>query len=362
MISSIVADEEDLSQNNDAVIQNLMKNSIVVANAVSTVEQDYYFENSFLYDRDGNVISLENQDKDVVFFNCALDSNTLENIDLASSNVTSLDLSSSNIDDACINSLPSTLEYLNLSHCNYITNLNGLGKRCPNIKRLAINNAASLSDLSFIYELPNLEELYITDNAYVTNDILDYLSRKNITTNLSERDIINSQITDNIINNIITEGMTDREKVQAICVYVLELLEYDISTVDESNEMPLTTSLESGKVVCASYAYLTNVLFNKAGITSYKISNGGHCWNMIVLDGNYYYIDTTHMDDDFVNELLLNAFNISKNYMVDPSYTALSSMSSVSSEEADIMLNIIDDVVHGSSNKDIIEKYGSVIL
>ena len=83
---------------------------------------------------------------------------------------------------------------------------------------------------------------------------------------------------------------------------------------------------------------------------------------MIVLDGNYYYIDTTHMDDDFVNELLLNAFNISKNYMVDPSYTALSSMSSVSSEEVDIMLNIIDDVVRGSSNKDIIEKYGSVIL
>ena len=156
-------------------------------------EQDYYFENSFLYDKDGNVISLENEDKDVVFFNCTLDSNTLENIDLASSNVTSLDLSSSNIDDGCINSLPSTLEYLDLSHCNYITNLNGLGKRCPNIKILAINNAASLSDLSFIYELPNLEELYITDNAYVTNDILDYLSSKNITTNLSERDIINSQ-------------------------------------------------------------------------------------------------------------------------------------------------------------------------
>ena len=273
-----------------------------------------------------------------------------------------MNLALSSIDEECIKSLPSTLEYLRLDRCNYLAKLNSLASTCPNLKVISVNNAASLKDLSFIYELKNLEGVYLNDCPYVTQELLDYLAANNITTNLTEDDVINSKKTDEIIKDIISDDMSDREKVKAICLYVLDKLEYAISRVSESNSDPLTTSLGDGKVVCASYAYFTYVLLNKAGIQSYEIATDDHVWNMIVLDGEYYYIDTTGMDGDFINTLLLNIFNISENYMIDPEYTMLSSMSSVSSGETDIIASIVDDVVHGSTNKTLLEKYGGMVL
>ena len=358
-ITTLSASDEESTKNNDEVLAELSKNNIVVANVPSSRAQDYYFEDGFLYDKDGNKILLSEDDRNIVFLDCHLDRETLDNIQLSSSTCTTMDLTLSSIDEECIKSLPSTLEYLRLDRCNYLAKLNSLASTCPNLKVISVNNAASLKDLSFIYELKNLEGVYLNDCPYVTQELLDYLAANNITTNLTEDDVINSKKTDEIIKDIISDDMSDREKVKAICLYVLDKLEYAISRVSESNSDPLTTSLGDGKVVCASYAYFTNVLLNKAGIQSYEIATDDHVWNMIVLDGEYYYIDTTGMDGDFINTLLLNIFNISENYMIDPEYTMLSSMSSVSSGETDI---IADDVVHGSTNKTLLEKYGGMVL
>lgn len=156
--------------------------------------------------------------------------------------------------------------------------------------------------------------------------------------------------------------MSDREKVKAICLYVLDSIEYDITYLDQSNIFPLTCVLDNGKGVCASYAYMTNVLLNKAGIKSFQVIDDSHGWNIIELDGEYYYVDTTNMDGSSINKMLLELFNISKNYMIDPEYTTLSAMSNASSEETIIMANLVDDIIKGSSNKDIFEKYGGMVL
>ncbi len=361
-VTAIIASEETMTQNNDEALNELMNNNIVVANVSSSVLQDYYFANGSLYDKDGNKISLAGVEKGIVFANCRLDKETLDNIDFSLATSTYIDLSYSSIDEEGIKSLPSTVECVRLDYCNYFTNLNSLASVCPNLKIISVNNAASLSDLSFIYELKNLKEIYLNDCPYVTQDLLDYLTANNIATNLTQKDVINSKKTDEIIESIITEDMNDKEKVKAICLYVLDMLEYDISKSSDSNNDPLTMSYEDGKVVCASYAYLTNVLLNKAGIQSYKVTNDDHTWNMIVLDGEYFYVDTTSMDGKFINKLLLYLFNVSRNYMVDPEYTDWSSMSSASSGESDIMSSMIDDIVRGSSNKNIVEKYGGMVL
>ena len=206
--------------------------------------------------------------------------------------------------------------------------------------------------------MSNLKEVNISDSAYITEDLLNYLRDNNITTNISEQDIINSQKIDRIISDIITPNMSDRDKIQAICLYVLNNVEYDVTLSLESNRTPLKCVLENGKGVCASYAYFTNILLNKAGIKSFEIVNDNHGWDIIKLDDKYYYIDTTNMDDSVFYNFLLKILNISKYYMIDTNNTFTTPMSKPKDDKTIIPLSLIEDIQNGWDEKDLFEKYG----
>ncbi len=353
--------DRNLITNNDAILEELNKKAIVVANVKSTVESKHHFKDNYLFDNEGNIVFLNCLDKPIYFVNCNINQKTFQNIQLLSSKTKIISFESVSIDNNFIKYLPNTIEQISLNNCHYITNLNELPKRCPNITCITLRANSSLNDLSFIYELPNLKEIYLYDSAYVTKELLDYLISHNIKTNISEQDIINSETTDNIINSIITPDMSDKKKIQAICLYVLNTVEYDIELSRKSNEQPLTCVLEKGKGVCASYAYLTNILLNKAGIKSFEITNDRHGWNIIKLDDKYYYIDTTNMDDSDFYNFLLKVLNISKYYIIDTEATLTTPMSSPSDETTIIPLSLIEDIQVGRNDKDLIEKYGGYI-
>lgn len=356
------SNKEQNDRNSDA-IKELLKDTILVAETNSDIEQDYYFNDGYLYDKNGNLFSLDGEERSISFFSCNIDNDVLDNIDLVKSKTKSLSLDYSNVDDGCIDYFPSTLEELSLRKCLYITNLNGVGDRCPNIKSINLDNAISLSDLSFVYELSNLEEIYLNGCPYITSEFLEYLNDNNIISNLSEADVINSKKIDSIIEEIISIDMSDEEKVRAVCLYVLDNMEYDVASIVESNNNPIECFLKKGKGVCASYAYLTNVLLNKAGVCSYVAVNENHGWNLIKLDGEYYYVDTTNMDGSLFNKMLLSIFNISCDYMVNPKSTDLNAMSGISDDETMIATSIVYDiVVNNKNNIDIFEKYGNMML
>lgn len=356
------ASQRDFSVSNGEIMAEANAKAIIVADNIdSTVESKYHFKDNNLYDNEGNIIFLNGVSKEIIFLKCNINNETFENIQLSSSKTTQISFDYSSIDNDFVNYLPSTLEYLSINKCQYITDLCNLPKRCPNIKRISLNATASLSDLSFIYELPNLKEIYLSDSAYVTKELLDYLRDNNISTNISEQDIINSQKIDAIISSIITPNMSDREKIQSVCLYVLNNVEYDINQSSESNRTPLTCVLEDGKGVCASYAYLTNVLLNKAGIKSFEVTNDNHGWNIIKLDDKYYYIDTTNMDDSAFYNFLLKVLNISKYYIIDTEATFTTPMSKPLDEKTIIPLSLIKDIEAGRNEKDIFEKYSSQV-
>jgi len=52
--------------------------------------------------------------------------------------------------------------------------------------------------------------------------------------------------------------------------------------------------------VCEGYAKTMEILLEKAGIETYyvtgKANGGGHAWNIVKLDGDYFHIDTTWDD------------------------------------------------------------------
>lgn len=106
----------------------------------------------------------------------------------------------------------------------------------------------------------------------------------------------------------ITDGaMTEREKIKAITLYIMDHLTYDRriykddDLILEYNCHQLKYALE-GKGICINYAKLAQALFTEVGIENYTQMNINHIWNVIKLDGKYYSHDITLLDMDNENE------------------------------------------------------------
>lgn len=106
----------------------------------------------------------------------------------------------------------------------------------------------------------------------------------------------------------IPEGVGSYDKVKIIYEYMIERCEY----VDGAeNNQNILSSLVNNQTVCAGYAKGIQYILNDLGIPcSYIVGtiidpaegeNSSHAWNMVEIDGNYYYMDATW--GDVVEEL-----------------------------------------------------------
>lgn len=351
-----------IQEDNDKALADIFNNGYVaVVNARTSFENKYCFQNQYLYNEDNEIVTLEGYSDPIYFYYCNLDYQTLENIHLKDSNTKELCLNYSSVDDKCISCLPESVEELGLSYCFYLSDLQTLPLQCPNLKVLHIDSVVGVRDFSFLSELKNLEEVNISESPFITEDVIRDLDSRGIKHNLTSVDVENNKITNDIINEIITPNMSDKEKIRSVCRYVLEHIEYDISQSRNSNARPLSCVLEDGKGVCISYAYLTNVLLEKANVNTYLLTNDVHAWNMVNVDGKYYYIDTTGMDSFPLNKLLFDVFNIGLCYMGDTENITISSMSKLESGDVNIPIELLEDVLNERDEKDIFEKYGETV-
>lgn len=111
-----------------------------------------------------------------------------------------------------------------------------------------------------------------------------------------------------IVDLIITPGMTALEKEIAVHNYIVNNAKYDEENY-EKGTVPKESNtaygvLIKGVGVCGGYASAMNKLLNEVGIESMIISgeageNGSyeaHAWNLVKLDGEYYHLDATWND------------------------------------------------------------------
>lgn len=336
--------ENTVIQYQDTIINSSVPDSLVAVGNLG-YGNNYVFKNRILYDEDNNVVDLTGDSRTLYFNGANIDKESLELMNLNKSCTEAVILSSSSITDDCIKYLPSTVRCLSLKRCNFLTDLSELPNYCPNIEVLYLNNT-NLNTLDFIYELPKLKKLEASETLCVTEELLDYLHENDIVTDITDEDIRLQEKLENIKNSIITEDMSEEERIQAICLYVLNNLEYDIDLSIQSNENPITLACLEGKGVCVSYAHLLDALLSISGIESYRIDNMSHAWNLVKLGERYYYIDPTTMDGDSkLYNFLLTKFNIDKGYMFDPTLSNMDGSTTVIDSDLTIIPSELEDDV-----------------
>lgn len=208
--------------------------------------------------------------------------------------------------------------------------------------------------------MPKLQYVVFGDCTHASEELLEYLNSNNIITDLDRDDINNSNKLNEIVSEIITLDMDSEKRIQAVCQYVLDSLEYDIDKSAESNLYPISCCLDDGKGVCISYARLTQELLNRAGVNSYSVFNDNHAWNLVEVDSKYYYIDTTSIDQFSSYKWLLNNLNVSGYYMSDVETTFLSSMTKPDDLETLIPESLVDEILKSNEHNDFLNKGVSI--
>lgn len=263
-----------------------------------------------------------------------------------------------------ISELPRDLKDLDLYYENYITNLSALPTTCPYLESISLNWCNGITNYEFIEQLPNLKSFKIEGETIgITEELITYLDNHGIKHNLDSRLVQYDQEIERIANSIVNEEMSDREKMDAIASYVTHNMKYDYSAllstskIEEYDNKLLGAALD-GKGVCANYAALTNALCVKSGVNSYYVINEVHGWNLVELDGKYYYVDTTNIDQiPVISGFMMEKFGVGFGYMQDPYATGLSAMSDIDKVNApDALLQLIEE---SKDKKSFIEKYGS---
>ena len=112
-----------------------------------------------------------------------------------------------------------------------------------------------------------------------------------------------------IIGECCMPGMSDYEIAKALHDYLIEHCTYDKRLYDGTMPHESYTAygaLMKHTAVCDGYAHAYMELMNAAGVECVHVSGqgngGGHAWNLVKIDGEWYHVDTTWDDHTSGND------------------------------------------------------------
>lgn len=118
-----------------------------------------------------------------------------------------------------------------------------------------------------------------------------------------ERDMLDEEC-EKAISGILSgvdPNLDDYGKVKYLYEYIVHNTEYDTAAPDNQN---ILSVLLNGRSVCQGYSKTNQLLLNRLGIectlvTGVVNESEPHSWNLVKMDGDYYYVDTTWGDASY---------------------------------------------------------------
>lgn len=116
-------------------------------------------------------------------------------------------------------------------------------------------------------------------------------------TNLAQEQVVDQTVA-NIISKVNPSTMTDFEKVKFVNDTIVKNTVYSEQT--QASAHSAYAIAQEGKGVCQGYALLALKLLQSLGMDALYVTGdvytGGHAWNLVNVDGQWYHLDTTWND------------------------------------------------------------------
>ncbi len=101
-----------------------------------------------------------------------------------------------------------------------------------------------------------------------------------------------------VVAEVTDDTMSDIEKAKALHDWICDNTTYAKTDLeDPANHVDVAVFMD-GVAVCEGYSRTFNLLLNAAGIDSWFVENNIHSWNVAMLDGKAFHIDTTWDDSE----------------------------------------------------------------
>ena len=99
----------------------------------------------------------------------------------------------------------------------------------------------------------------------------------------------------------VSKNSGDYDKLKSVHDYIINHTKYDLESQDNQN---IVSVMVYGESVCAGYAKSMQYLLKRMGIRCAYVNGvakgrGSHAWNIVEIEGAYYYVDATWDDPAF---------------------------------------------------------------
>lgn len=157
---------------------------------------------------------------------------------------------------------------------------------------------------NFVHPFNSFSKIGITSSA--TGEITIEITKLYSNDDINKINIGINQI----FNNIITEDITDLDKILILHDYIINNTKYD---TDKKYDYSYTAigPLSYGTAVCSGYADLMAIILTKLGYKNFKVASETHVWNAVLIDGEWLNLDLTWDDPITINsdiDTLLHQF------------------------------------------------------